>query len=998
MKRNSFVNAVFTASLLASGLSGAVEVENLTGEKSEVLEFAVSDLSRYLGKVSGQIRLSFDPALGDQQWRFRSASDGSLDISGKDGRGVVYGIYTFLERHAGVRWYAPDTERAAVITALPQLDVYGRPAMRIREMYTAEDDGTFSNGVWRLRNKETRRPAFGTAERTGRPKENHSMDVYVRAVTNKSLFGVTQSGKKCTMLCMSNPDVARIVAEEMMRNIERDRAERKGQPEYEIPKVYELSQPDGGGGGECHCRGCHAAYLSAGKRYSGPNIRFANAVAPIVGKKYPDVRIRTFAYSYTELPPKDIRAADNVEVRYCRSFLYQPLTAATDNGRTLSAWRKHASHFHVWGYWRTYSGPLFPMVKPRADIGDEMRFCRDSGVCGYFAEAESPLLRSFARLQKWLMLKLSENPDLDVMELSKEFMWAYYGAAASPMTELLECLENRLIEQRNRIDPEFLRNTNSGYLAMYTLAEKFGPGFFEKANAILDRAEKLVADDSRARRHVRRERTVIDRAFFAEVDESFDRNQCMEIAGRYRRNAEEVVKAWDFGEQERARRLKSIAEEAAVFSRMPLPVPKELKGREISAVYCVNDIHNSRRALVADADSPTGFAVYNKKDDIVKFPFTMGFYVGWPGHVESQQIKITREEIPQDGKYHLYRLGAGRSDLDARVYFDWTWAFKVWLPCYGMPSQEREFWVSAKFTGPAFVRGSKDPNRLLVERIFVVAPESVKVGEVRPAKARKKAAELPESVVCGGAWRAHCQGVATDSRHIYWSFTVALVKTDLKGNVVAKMEIPNGHMGDLCHKDGKLYVGVNNGRTAEGTRVGDEVWVFDAATLSREAVHPTPQTIWCNNGIEWYGGSFWVIGNVSPDSAYNYVWEYTPDFRFKCCHPMASGWTNLGVQTICFAGGEMLFGCYGGVNGKGEGVPECVFAVDPAALTAPYRSNERPPIVPVIRRDNVNAGEGLLELNGYVWYVHGRTKGKTPDGLRLWTARLIPWRKVVKKL
>ncbi len=152
MKRNSFVNAVFTASLLASGLSGAVEVENLTGEKSEVLEFSVSDLSRYLGKVSGRIRLSFDPALGDQQWRFRSASDGSLDISGKDGRGVVYGIYTFLERHAGVRWYAPDTERAAVITALPRLDEYGRPAMRIREMYTAEDDGTFSNGVWRLRN------------------------------------------------------------------------------------------------------------------------------------------------------------------------------------------------------------------------------------------------------------------------------------------------------------------------------------------------------------------------------------------------------------------------------------------------------------------------------------------------------------------------------------------------------------------------------------------------------------------------------------------------------------------------------------------------------------------------------------------------------------------------------------------------------------------------------------------------------------------------------
>ena len=236
-----------------------------------------------------------------------------------------------------------------------------------------------------------------------------------------------------------------------------------------------------------------------------------------------------------------------------------------------------------------------------------------------------------------------------------------------------------------------------------------------------------------------------------------------------------------------------------------------------------------------------------------------------------------------------------------------------------------------------------------------------------------------DSIKSDGKWPYHCQGVATDGESIYWSFTTVLVKSDLRGKTVDTFRIDRGHMGDLCFHEGRLFVGVNNGSAPDGTRIGDEVWEFDAMTLNRLKVHPTPQTIWCNNGVEWYDGHFWVVCNASQDCVYNYVFQYTPDFRFKCCRRIASGWTEHGVQAILLAKGKMMFACYGGRDSAGFDSPCCVFSVDPKVLNSPYKSNERPPILPILSRVPVNACEGLLELDGSIWVVQPLTF-KNADG------------------
>ena len=218
-------------------------------------------------------------------------------------------------------------------------------------------------------------------------------------------------------------------------------------------------------------------------------------------------------------------------------------------------------------------------------------------------------------------------------------------------------------------------------------------------------------------------------------------------------------------------------------------------------------------------------------------------------------------------------------------------------------------------------------------------------------------------------FKGHVQGVCTDGTNIYWSMTFDLVKTDRAGKELAR-HTDRFHMGDLCWHDGRIYVGVN--RMAEnGARRGDEVWVFDSGTLERVKVHLTPETLWCNNGIEWYGGRFWIVGGAPVHSRYNYVFEYTEDFRFVQCRPIDSGWTLVGVQTICLYGDKMLFGCYGSSKDPELPHPCCTFAVDVEDLTRKSRNFEFPYIVPISAKADMMSAEGMFVVDGHIWTARG---------------------------
>ena len=252
------------------------------------------------------------------------------------------------------------------------------------------------------------------------------------------------------------------------------------------------------------------------------------------------------------------------------------------------------------------------------------------------------------------------------------------------------------------------------------------------------------------------------------------------------------------------------------------------------------------------------------------------------------------------------------------------------------------------------------------------------------------AVATPSEVICAGDYPWHLQGVATDGNNLFWSFTTVLVKTDFGGKVLGKAEIARseGHMGDLCCRDGTVFLGMN--REGEGgVRRGDEVWAFNAATLACVKKYPTPEAVWCNNGIEWCEGSFWVISSAPKRSEYNYLFEYSPAFKFRTCRLVKSGWTNLGVQTILRFGDELLLGCYGS-DDPDDLHPPCVLRVAVKDIVSSQKARDGGPI-PCLGREPVNTAEGMLVLDGKLWKAHSVLLSPAEEKKnRRWTGRLIP--------
>ena len=244
---------------------------------------------------------------------------------------------------------------------------------------------------------------------------------------------------------------------------------------------------------------------------------------------------------------------------------------------------------------------------------------------------------------------------------------------------------------------------------------------------------------------------------------------------------------------------------------------------------------------------------------------------------------------------------------------------------------------------------------------------------------------------CEGEYPLHLQGVATDGKSIFWTFTSVLVKTDLKGRFVSRYEInrADGHMGDLCCHDGRVYVSMAMGDKG-GCRVGDEVWEFDIASLLLLKRHPTPQTVWSNNGIEFYSDSFWVTSSAPKHCRYNMVFRYTPDFKFMRCQMIDSGWTNRGVQTIFLRNGEIFLGCYGSLDDKMFPHKSCTLVVDGNALADTEGPSKAPQLVPCERRVEIGTAEGMLELDGVL--MAGRSMRLLPQDKKIqsWSARLVP--------
>jgi len=367
-----------------------------------------------------------------------SSSDGAtkqLVIAGGARRGALYGVYEFFERYMGVRWFTPDlTYTPEATDAVPSIDYRYVPPIPYRDTnYRPFLMDPYFALVHRLNGQSVSIPdeRGGTTRYLG--GFGHTFFDFVSpqeyGVSHPEYFseiaGKRVVDPKATQLCLTDPDVLRIVIEKVRALL----ASRS--PDQRIVSITQMDWPHW-----CECETCRAID-EAEESHAGTVINFVNQVAEAIESDYPDVFIDTFAYTYTRKPPRTLKARDNVIVRLCSiecDFARPLADPDSDLNRQfqddIRKWAKIAKHLFIWDYtqnWYCFQGPHpnFHVLQPN------VQFYAQSGVSGLYEQASPTSPHSdYEFLKAYILGRALWNPDVDWHTCYDEFLDAYYQDAA----------------------------------------------------------------------------------------------------------------------------------------------------------------------------------------------------------------------------------------------------------------------------------------------------------------------------------------------------------------------------------------------------------------------------------------------------------------------------------------------------------------------------------------------------------------------------------------
>jgi hypothetical protein len=435
----------FLAAMTGAKLPIATDREPL-GRK----EILLGD-NEHLGRAGIDIDI---PSLGAEGYHLRTAGS-RLVIAGGSRRGALYGVYGLLEDHLGCRWFTPEISRIPKYRKLEiaPLDERKVPVLEYREAFTFDClDGDWSarnrlNSYGaRLESKHGGKVKFG--EKAGKwawfghtfnllvPREKYfaSHPEYFSLVRGKRL------NDPYSQLCCTNEDVIRLCIEAVLEGIKED-------PEA---NVFSVSQNDTypEAPNYCECETCQAL-ARAEESQAAPVLYLVNRVAEVVEREYPDKLIDTFAYRWTQKPPKSLRPRKNVVIRLCtvhNCFSHPLAVCDSPENRTfrenLEAWSKTGARLWIWDYVNDFQHYLLPFPNLRSRRAN-IHFYVDNGIKGIFEQdAYDAPYSEMAALGGYLTAKFLWNPDYDENTAIAEFLDAYYGPAAAPVLEYLNTLHD----------------------------------------------------------------------------------------------------------------------------------------------------------------------------------------------------------------------------------------------------------------------------------------------------------------------------------------------------------------------------------------------------------------------------------------------------------------------------------------------------------------------------------------------------------------------------
>lgn len=509
-------------------------------DASECVRYAADELRDHLAKATGvtlpvvarpagKLRIFVGPGAGPESAALSVdlGSDGfrlvvrgrDLYVCGSGERGALYGVYELLERFGGCGWYSPKrtvVPRRNVFSVPENLDLREKPAFAMRESFWADAllDPAFAA---RLRCNMRSEAVVPTEPKYGGCPfrfggglgiaHTHQVMIPVKDYyKDHPEYFCLYNGRRLDrqeQLCLTNPDVLRIVTEKVLVAIRSDPA----------AKIFGVSHNDYGWTA-CQCENCRRVNEEEGSN-AGTEIRFVNAVAEAVEKEYPDKLIQTLAYQFTQKPPKTC-ARRNVIVCMCTEggeFSTPIRTSRFSRGQNLAedfrGWQKRCGRMYVWDYVTYYDSYLHPMVG-EINFQDNMRFYRDCGAVGVFAQGcTQGRIADLNEFKCWMLAKLMWNPDADYAALVRRFTDGNYGKAAPYIREYLEL--------RKTLVPLYAFNPR-GLCPWHRNPVPLPDAFLDRADELFRKASEAVRDDPESAAAVRVAKLPVDYMLIRRAD------------------------------------------------------------------------------------------------------------------------------------------------------------------------------------------------------------------------------------------------------------------------------------------------------------------------------------------------------------------------------------------------------------------------------------------------------------------------------------------------
>lgn len=521
----------------------AFYLEKITGAKVPVKSKSSGNAAAFILGAKGAELAGFNLSKLDRDGYIIKTIGNKIIIAGVDDpvinpakgqipnyneRGTLNGVYEFLERFGGVRFYFPG-EYGTVVPRkkdwkIPQIDIIDRPDNTYRQIYYGKENlGKVMRCYQGLTENDIRiHSMLQTRASTLKLPFGHGLAnlglVQRFGKTHPEYFALRSNGKRhngthivnrhdaAGQLCFSSNGLKQEIFQDVKAFLSGKPASSRGalmrngrsgwQHSVFNRPFFNLGPNDAMY--QCRCAQCKPVFAKGPQASSNLVWKFIADIANGLKKENIPGFVTMSAYScYKEIPELDL--PDNILIKYCTTGPWDednPQQQA-EKLKQLNDWKKKLGHKLVLHTYMCKTAGLLPILSIPGFTPDATgSFFKKAApdISGALLEAGTDCWM-FNFMNYYVFGKVMWDPSTDVDALMEEHFRLMYGPAANEMKNFYKTLEKHWMKDIiGKIEDTSLgpRPVCPSYFDLWQ--KIYSPAELKRINTLFDRAEKKTAD------------------------------------------------------------------------------------------------------------------------------------------------------------------------------------------------------------------------------------------------------------------------------------------------------------------------------------------------------------------------------------------------------------------------------------------------------------------------------------------------------------------------